>query len=69
MKISTFSFVNQVLRLDLENHVNITKVTEMYADDGGVLKGLSVATFYQGRLLIGTVIHKALLCEIYSIDK
>ena len=49
--------------------MNVTKVTEMYADDGGVLKGSSVATFYQGRLLIGTVIHKALLCEVYSIDK
>ena len=62
-------FTLQVLRLDLENQVNVTKVTEMYADDGGVLKGSSVATFYQGRLLIGTVIHRTLLCEVYAIDK
>ncbi|XP_037532962.1 serum paraoxonase/arylesterase 2 [Nematolebias whitei] len=37
-------------------------VTLEYGDDGHELMGSSVATVYEGKLLIGTVIHKALYC-------
>ncbi|XP_036998682.2 serum paraoxonase/arylesterase 1 [Artibeus jamaicensis] len=40
------------------------KVTVAYAENGTVLQGSSVASVYKGRLLIGTVYQKALLCEL-----
>ncbi|XP_014824065.1 serum paraoxonase/arylesterase 2-like [Poecilia latipinna] len=39
-------------------------VTQVYTDDGNVLMGSSVATVYGGKLLIGTVFHKALCCDL-----
>ncbi|XP_077432000.1 serum paraoxonase/arylesterase 2-like [Vanacampus margaritifer] len=39
-------------------------VTQVYADDGHVIMGSSVATIYGGKLLIGTVFHKALCCDL-----
>ncbi|XP_050986790.1 serum paraoxonase/arylesterase 2-like [Labeo rohita] len=39
------------------------KVTQVYADDGSVIIGSSVATQYGGKLLIGTVYQKALICD------
>ncbi|MEQ2201875.1 hypothetical protein XENOCAPTIV_019761 [Xenoophorus captivus] len=39
-------------------------VTQVYTDDGGVLMGSSVAAVYGGKLLIGTVFHKALCCDL-----
>lgn len=39
-------------------------VTQVYTDDGHVLMGSSVATVYGGKLLIGTVFHKALCCDL-----
>ncbi|XP_054240721.1 serum paraoxonase/arylesterase 2 [Indicator indicator] len=39
-------------------------VTRVYADDGSVLQGSSVAAVYEGKLLIGTVFHRALYCEL-----
>ncbi|XP_048193846.1 serum paraoxonase/arylesterase 1 [Perognathus longimembris pacificus] len=40
------------------------KVTVVYAENGTVLQGSTVASVYKGRLLIGTVFHKALYCEL-----
>ncbi|XP_054420156.1 serum paraoxonase/arylesterase 1 [Pteronotus mesoamericanus] len=40
------------------------KVTEVYAENGKVLQGSSVAFVYKGKLLIGTVCQKALYCEL-----
>ncbi|TNN02455.1 serum paraoxonase/arylesterase 2-like [Takifugu rubripes] len=40
------------------------EVTQVYADDGGVLVGSSVAAVYGGKLLIGTVFHKGLCCDL-----
>ncbi|XP_003782730.1 serum paraoxonase/arylesterase 1 [Otolemur garnettii] len=40
------------------------KVTLVYAENGTVLQGSTVASVYKGRLLIGTVFHKALCCEL-----
>ncbi|KFO23898.1 serum paraoxonase/arylesterase 1 [Fukomys damarensis] len=39
-------------------------VTVVYADNGRVLQGSTVASAYRGKLLIGTVFHKALYCEL-----
>ncbi|XP_032532612.1 serum paraoxonase/arylesterase 2 [Chiroxiphia lanceolata] len=39
-------------------------VTRVYADNGSVLQGSSVAAIYEGKLLIGTVYHRALYCEL-----
>lgn len=39
-------------------------VTQVYADNGHVLIGSSVAVPFEGKLLIGTVYHKALVCDL-----
>lgn len=39
-------------------------VSQKYADNGLVIAGSSVAAPYEGKLLIGTVFHKALLCDL-----
>lgn len=39
-------------------------ISTMYANNGSVLQGSSVASVYRGKLLIGTVFHKALYCEL-----
>ncbi|KAJ8415784.1 hypothetical protein AAFF_G00403410 [Aldrovandia affinis] len=39
-------------------------VTQVYADNGGVIQGSSVASPYKGKLLIGSVFHKALYCDL-----
>lgn len=39
-------------------------VTRVYANNGSVLQGSSVAAVYEGKLIVGTVFHKALLCDL-----
>ncbi|XP_032602562.2 serum paraoxonase/arylesterase 2 isoform X2 [Taeniopygia guttata] len=39
-------------------------VTRVYSDNGSVLQGSSVASIYDGKLLIGTVFHRALYCDL-----
>ncbi|XP_055445733.1 serum paraoxonase/lactonase 3 [Bubalus kerabau] len=39
-------------------------ISTIYANNGSVLQGSSVASVYRGKLLIGTVFHKALYCEL-----
>ncbi|CAL1611367.1 unnamed protein product [Knipowitschia caucasica] len=39
-------------------------VKQVYADDGQILQGSSVAAVYGDKLLIGTVFHKALICDL-----
>lgn len=39
-------------------------VSQKYTDDGHVITASSVAAPYEGKLLIGTVFHKALLCDL-----
>ncbi|XP_038291432.1 serum paraoxonase/lactonase 3 isoform X1 [Canis lupus familiaris] len=38
------------------------KISTEYANNGSVLQGSTVASVYHGKLLIGTVFHKALYC-------
>ncbi|XP_051007926.1 serum paraoxonase/arylesterase 1 isoform X2 [Acomys russatus] len=40
------------------------KVTVVYAENGTVLQGSTVASVYKGKLLIGTVFHRALYCDL-----
>ncbi|XP_075443416.1 serum paraoxonase/arylesterase 2-like [Ascaphus truei] len=39
-------------------------VTQVYVNNGSVIQGSSIAILYEGRLLVGTVFHKALYCEL-----
>uniref|UniRef100_A0A3Q4AAA9 Paraoxonase n=1 Tax=Mola mola TaxID=94237 RepID=A0A3Q4AAA9_MOLML len=45
-------------------HSDEPLVTRVYADDGQVIMGSSVAATYGGKLLIGSVFHKALCCDL-----
>ncbi|XP_032616901.1 serum paraoxonase/lactonase 3 [Hylobates moloch] len=40
------------------------RVSTMYANNGSVLQGTSVASVYHGKILIGTVFHKTLYCGL-----
>nr|XP_054093278.1 serum paraoxonase/lactonase 3 isoform X3 [Callithrix jacchus] len=40
------------------------RVSTVYANNGSVLQGTSVASMYHGKILIGTVFHKTLYCEL-----
>ncbi|XP_036395252.1 serum paraoxonase/arylesterase 2-like [Megalops cyprinoides] len=39
-------------------------VTQVYADNGSVIQGSTVASVYKGKLLIGSIFHKALCCDL-----
>ncbi|XP_053122095.1 serum paraoxonase/arylesterase 2-like [Hemicordylus capensis] len=39
-------------------------VTQVYVDDGSIIQGSSVAALYGKKLLIGTVFHRALSCDL-----
>lgn len=45
-------------------HSDQPEVTQVYADNGEVIMGSSVAAVYGGKLLIGTVFHKSLRCDL-----
>ena len=39
-------------------------ITELYSDDGHTLWGSTVASMYQKKMLVGSIKHKLLFCEI-----
>lgn len=43
---------------------NLTEVTEILMDDGRLVSGSSVASFYKGRVLIGTVGTELVICDV-----
>ncbi|XP_071325093.1 serum paraoxonase/arylesterase 2-like [Trachinotus anak] len=45
-------------------HSDQPVVTQVYEDNGHVIMGSSVAATYGGKLLIGTVFHKAMVCDL-----
>lgn len=53
----------QVIRIQ-NIHSDQPVVTQVYADNGEVIRGSSVAATYGGKLLIGTVFHKAVCCDL-----
>ncbi|XP_070767600.1 serum paraoxonase/arylesterase 2-like isoform X1 [Enoplosus armatus] len=51
--------------INIQNiHSDQPVVTQVYADDGHVIIGSSVAATYGGKLLIGSVFHKAMCCDL-----
>uniref|UniRef100_A0A5F9DS77 Paraoxonase n=1 Tax=Oryctolagus cuniculus TaxID=9986 RepID=A0A5F9DS77_RABIT len=40
------------------------RVSTVYTNDGSVLQGSTVASVYQGKILIGTIFHKTLYCVL-----
>ncbi|MCJ8728289.1 hypothetical protein PDJAM_G00002610 [Pangasius djambal] len=54
---------SEVIRIQ-NIHSEEPLVTQVYSDNGSVLIGSSVATPYKGKLLIGSVYHKALICDL-----
>ncbi|XP_056237504.1 serum paraoxonase/arylesterase 2-like [Seriola aureovittata] len=54
---------SEVIRIQ-KIHSDQPVVTQVYADDGHVIMGSSVAATYGGKLLIGSVFHKALVCDL-----
>uniref|UniRef100_W5MYF0 Paraoxonase n=1 Tax=Lepisosteus oculatus TaxID=7918 RepID=W5MYF0_LEPOC len=70
----------RLLRYDPENppgseviqiqniHSEKPTVTKVYVDDGHVIEGSSVATPYKGKLFIGTMYQKAIICDLNPVD-
>ncbi|XP_066483150.1 serum paraoxonase/arylesterase 2-like isoform X2 [Tiliqua scincoides] len=54
---------SEVLRIQ-DIHSEKPTVTQVYADDGSELQGSSVAAVHANKLLIGTVFHRALSCDL-----
>ncbi|XP_028835722.1 serum paraoxonase/arylesterase 2-like [Denticeps clupeoides] len=42
-------------------------VKQVYADDGSVLIGSTIAARYEEKLLIGTIYHKTLCCDVEAV--
>lgn len=60
-----FTFLCFLQVIKIQNiHSEKPVVTQVYADDGHVIMGSSVAAHYGGKVLIGTVFHKALCCDL-----
>ncbi|XP_019897024.2 serum paraoxonase/arylesterase 2-like [Esox lucius] len=57
---------SEVVRIQ-DIHSESPVVTQVYADDGSVLIGSSVAAPYGGKLLIGTIYQKALICDLTDV--
>ncbi|XP_076098861.1 serum paraoxonase/arylesterase 1-like isoform X8 [Mytilus galloprovincialis] len=58
---------SQVIKLHMKDGA-VTKMTEVFADDGHTLYGSSVASLYNDAMLVGTVLHKLMYCEVRWID-
>ncbi|AWO96770.1 putative serum paraoxonase/arylesterase 2-like isoform 3 [Scophthalmus maximus] len=54
---------SEVIRIQ-NIHSDQPVVSQVYADDGQVIMGSSVAATYGGKLLIGSVFHKAVVCDL-----
>ena len=46
-----------------------TSLTELYSNDGSEISGGSVAAHWRGKLLIGSVFHKLLLCDVNTTEQ
>lgn len=58
-----FTYFFKVIRIQ-NIHSDQPVVTQVYSDNGKVIIGSSTAAVYGGKLLIGSVYHKALCCEL-----
>lgn len=54
---------SEVLRIQ-DSLSDKPRVSTLYANNGSVLQGSTVASVYHKRMLIGTIFHKALYCDL-----
>lgn len=55
----------QVLRLPLKDgKIDAENISELFYDHGDLISGSSVATVYNSKLLIGSVFHKLVICDV-----
>ena len=53
----------QVLKVEIKSNM-VNQVVEVYADpDGTQAFGSTVATYVDGKLIIGTVTHQTVVCD------
>ncbi|XP_070532153.1 serum paraoxonase/arylesterase 1-like [Ptychodera flava] len=61
---------SQVLRVQLGSKITpyaIVDIREVLMDDGSLVSGSSVASYYDNKLLVGSVLDKLAYCEIKTI--
>ncbi|KAK3605404.1 hypothetical protein CHS0354_036314 [Potamilus streckersoni] len=58
---------SQVLYLYTNSTNHVTFVTELYSDACHTLYGSTVASMYQKKMLIGTILHKLMYCEVRTL--
>ena len=57
------NFIFQVLKMKMKSNM-VSQVIDVYGDpDGTEAFGCSVATYVDGKLLIGTVTHQMVVCD------
>lgn len=59
---------SKVLMIHLKNTSYADGITELYSDDGSNLSGSSVASIYDNKMLIGSVVDKLLYCEVRTLE-
>ncbi|XP_021346685.1 serum paraoxonase/lactonase 3-like isoform X1 [Mizuhopecten yessoensis] len=57
---------SQVLHFEVNDGI-LYKTTELYTNDGSVLSSSTVASLYGNQMLIGTICHKLLHCEVRTL--
>lgn len=62
----TVSSPSQVLHIRIQGEHDRWIVTEPYADDGEILWGSTSAVHYKQQMLIGTIYHKLMHCDILN---
>jgi len=43
------------------------RITELYSDEGFQISGSSIASLYNGQMLIGSVVDKLVMCEVRTL--
>lgn len=58
---------SQVIKLYMKDGT-VTRITELLSDDGHTLWGSTVASMYKDGMLVGTIQHKLLYCQVKWAD-
>ena len=53
--------------VNMKDSSHANNITEVYSEDGHTLWGSTVAALYERKMLIGTISHKLLYCEVCSL--
>uniref|UniRef100_A0A914WIH7 Paraoxonase n=1 Tax=Plectus sambesii TaxID=2011161 RepID=A0A914WIH7_9BILA len=59
---------SQVLKVRMQEGHKSWVITEPYANDGATISGSTVAVYYEQQMLIGTIYHKLLQCDVINPD-